>query len=390
MAETLAANDAQSQRWNVVFNSGGGGNHNSLRTPNAALKNAFGAENATTITSILWGDLPTLDRFPKIATIYRGNIRKKPTVVVAHSMGGPEAVKGLAILNDEGFFADKNNSANTKLVLMSTTGYFKTPLGGIKYMGNYGRVLVQEVGVLGRTVPGKTSVLQGIVSLNVLPPKGIERQELIEGVRKAASKLSHHSDKYTQVDGLPDRDYSQYLGDTTDAVTALDTELVSLIKQDKLTSKQRRRARGLIRQRGRLTKQTIEDAFANTHADDFGDPIIPVPEEIPSKEEAHNVRKEFLIETFLKAKTRKRIKELKKSGVEIYIADPENDAMLSRRYVRRQARRLLGKNYADHFIQIPFATHNGPYAVQPQILVELAKEVIRKTEGNSANPPQNK
>jgi hypothetical protein len=354
----------------VVFISAAGGTYDGLRSVQGALSSEFGTENVTVFNSALFGEKISSDRFKQMGAIIKSKIEKGPTAIIAHSFGAAETMAAFKEIEkeDPGFFKKQETLDNLNLVLISPAGFFRNWRNGLKYVSKYAKLGVQEAGMLRRTFPGKGSILQGIVSASSVPTEAVYRDDLIQGVRNVSQKLSQVEGQVRVVDAFPDRDYMPF----TDAKTqgklqALDARIAEAASADTLTARQRRAARKALRQRGRLTRKVVNEAFKNAHAKAFGDPVIQ-HHKYEKDRDAKKAKRRLIIDTFVKGKVLEKMSAWQDAGMRINIVIPEHDTMMS----VDEARNFLQGN-SDRLAVTPLSTHSAPWAPQPRILTELVK-----------------
>lgn len=383
MAETLgytppAETKEKEKALNVVFISAARGTYDGLRSIKGTLDREFGADNVSVYNSVLFGDKPSPDRFEKMGAELKAKIESGHTTILAHSFAAAETMEAFKEIEkeDPDFFKQRENLDNLQLILISPAGFFQNWRQGIKYGLKYIKLGVQEAGMaMGRTVPGKTSILHGIVSTSVVPHEGIDRDDLVTRVRKVSGKLSQAEGSVREVDAVPDRDYSKYLpAEQAAALQSVDGVFKEATGVDILTSRQRRAARKALKQRARLTSKVVVGSFENRYADQEGDPEIP--HEVYDKDKVASRNKTRLMwDTFIKGRVLGKMTEWQNAGMRINFVIPEQDTMMS----VDDARNFLQGN-DDRLAVTPVSTHMAPWGPQPRILVELVKKFNQQLE----------
>lgn len=387
MAETLgytppAETKEKEKTPNVVFISAARGTYDGLRSIKGTLDNEFGADNVSVYNSVLFGDNTSPDRFQKMGAELKSKIESGPTTILAHSFAAAETMEAFKEIEkeDPDFFKKKENLDNIQMILISPAGFFKNWRQGIKYGLKYVKLGVQEAGMaMSRTVPGKTSILHGIVSTSVLPHEGLARDDLVQRVRKVSGELSQADGSVQEIDAIPDRDYRKHLPpEKAKALQSVDDVFTEATEADTLTRRQRRAARKALKQRARLTSKVVVGSFENRYADQEGDP--EVPHEVYDKDKvASRNRTRLMWDTFIKGRVLGKMTEWQNAGMKINFVIPEQDTMMS----VDDARNFLQGN-DDRLAVTPVSTHMAPWGPQPRILVELVKKFNQQLEQEAA------
>lgn len=367
---------------NVVFISAARGTYDGLRSIKGTLDSEFGTDTVTVYNSVLFGDNPSPDRFQKMGAELKTKIENGPTTILAHSFAAAETMEAFKEIEkeDPDFFKKKENLDNLQLILISPAGFFKNWRQGIKYGLKYVKLGVQEAGMaMGRTVPGKTSILHGIVSTSVIPHERIARDDLVQRVRKISGKLSQADGSVPEIDAVPDRNYrKRLLPEEVTALQNIDDVFEEATDADTLTRRQRRAARKALKQRARITSKVVVESFDNRYADQDGDPEIQ--HEVYDKDKiASRNRTRLMWDTFIKGHVLGRMTEWQNAGMRINFVIPEQDTMMS----LDDARNFLQGN-DDRLAVTPVSTHMAPWAPQPRILVELVKKFNQQLEQDVA------
>ncbi len=380
MAETLSVGISpeikrQETSQQVVFISGATGTNDGLRAINSTLQNEFGRDKVTVYNSVLFGDKSSPNRFVEMGRSLKSKIENGKTTILAHSFGAAETIEAFKEIekHDPNFFKNKENLDNINLILVSPAGFFKNWRQGIRYGAKYAKLGVQEAGkFFGKTLPGKSSVLQGIVSASVVPSHVLERGEMIDSVQAMAGKISHMRSDVLSVDANADRDYAQYMDfSEKQKLREIDARLAEYAYADQLTWRQRMSARKALRQRGRLTRKVVKGALENKYADDYSDPIISNIRYGRSRS-ASQARRRLMLDTFLRGKVLEKMNSLQNAGLKINMVVPEYDTLMT---VDNAKQFLQGRD--DRLVVTPLSTHMAPWGPQPGILAELAKRLSK-------------
>jgi hypothetical protein len=370
----------QEQKPQVFFISAARGTYDGLRTINRTLGDKFGEENVHMYNSALFGEHVSPHRFKKMGAQMKAKIEAGPTTILAHSFGAAETMAAFEEIEkeDPDFFKKKEHLENLTLTLISPAGFIENWRQGLKYVAKYAQLGAQEVGMLGRTFPGRTSVLQGISSVASIPSGIAERSHMVAGIRSVSADISNADGTARVVEHNPDRDYLPYVNEADlETINQLDARIAEASEAEELTRKERRTVRKALRQRGRLTSKVVMGTLMNSYSDEAGDPVIE-SEKFGKSKEASQARRKLIIDTFVKGKVLSKMTELQDAGVNINIVVPEHDTMMT----VDDARNFL-QGREDRLAVTSLSTHMVPWAAQPNILVELVKTFDRQNPKES-------
>lgn len=352
----------------VVYMAGATDTYGNLQKVKEKLTENFGPENVTIYNSALFGDRPEKDRFKTIGEDLKRRIEEGPTTILAHSLGAAEMLASFEKIKKTypDFFKKEKTKANLSIVFISPT-ILKNAYDGLKYASKFVSLGVQELGMLRYTLPGKTSILHGIVSLSLLPPNNetIAYEDLVTKVREASQKFSRHNNTIYEISHKPDDTYYASIPDET---LKLINEQDKILKNTSVdTQKGIRKFRRALKKRGRLTRKILKSIFDRTHPANSDNANIE-PEKAKKDKEASKQIRQFLYDTFFNGETYKRLKDLLKDlgdEAKIKIAVPEYDLLMK----IKKAIQVMEKE--KNVETVAPSTHTSPWTLKPEVLVYL-------------------
>ena len=352
-----------------IFFAGVHGGYPDLRGIQRTFNKTLGS--GTVYNSAFLAEAPEPDRYQNMAKNIKQQLKDgKNLVIFGHSYGAVEAVR--AVYEDPE--VREKYSKNIKMIFISPVDFVRTPFGAIKGMVKYGRVLVQESRLLGRSVWGKTSTVGGVVSASTMPSDVISRESAMQAARLGARRLSHRSAQ--EVDFVANRPYFSMVDEKIqDRVREIDRRLDAARERGSRWGVRRE-----LRRRGRDTKDIVAEIFKGKFANDFGDP--PQQAQPPGKRRGSWALRSHLVMDAFMGRDLKKLRELQDSGIEMWVGIPEFDLMNS---VKSATRILRGDS--SRVFTVPFSTHGAPWGVQSDILAPIMEHcgVILKTPWNSRN-----
>lgn len=343
------------------FFSGARGRWKGIRATKQALEDVFGRGKAKVLNSALFAESPARDRFESSGRDIQSSIEEGPTTVVAHSFGTAELCASIDEIkkNKPGFFQKKEHAENLHIKLISPAGIFKNRREGIKYLMKYGLLGPQEAGMLKRTLPGKTSILEGITSVRTLPPENISHKRLVTDVRYASRKLSQYDRSENMIDAESQRNYF----DVIDPHKKTHIQKVDAKLKEAMDHGSEWQIRKMLRKRGRITRRPLQKVYRGDYSDIYKDPQIDAVGYEKDKVAKRKVRKLFK-ETFFKGKVLRDIQSLIAAGVDVEVIIPEQDILIS----KKDMQKLPGASVSF----VPLSTHISPWAVQPEVIKQIA------------------
>lgn len=342
----------------AVFIGGATSTYKGLGGIDSVLKKRFGEKNASVYNSLLSPELSAPDRFIRMGEDLKAKMQQGPVTVIAHSF---VAELYAAMQTDPEFFQKQDNLKNLRLILISPA-LPENAREGVAMVGRYGRIALQEGnGLGGRTLPGKTRNLRGIVSTGVLPVAEADFADVKEHARQAAGEISHvtRSTTGTVVDFTTQRDYTPVLTEKEiETMSHADADY-----RDAITVGGRRKARAL-RRRGFAANKTLF-RVNKTDFTKLGETEMEGTHNRPSWGTAKLTGK-LLKDTFVNGNVYNFIKALAGNGVKTTIVIPEFDTLMT----PRKAQDLGNVDNIDVVIGA-HATHGFPWADQPEWLLNL-------------------
>lgn len=239
----------------VMFLPGALVNSKGMGLMDSFLTGIYGKDKVLVDNSSLSPEGPGRDRFKKRADLIRSKVDKGiPVEIFAHSAGAAELDQIFKIIEGEtpGYLENSDKAKYLKVVLIAPSA-FKGTIGAFEYLYRVGKMTYEEI------IAG-SSILGGVNSLNLFPPKNIETPALFNGLRDSLPELSHRDKDIPELPYIPSAEHYDKLPEKIKTQVKEIDEYLSIAFENRNSD----RVKILLKKRVEILKPEMEKVLSGS------------------------------------------------------------------------------------------------------------------------------